>query len=757
MRPFFHRRVPALPPTGLALLLIVFVVVAANLPYVTGLTDPNPLGPRSLLGISQPGFVRGANTLDPNDGYISQSLGHLAATDVLHGHLPWWNPYEGAGAPLAAEGQSAALFPLTLLLAVGNGQFYEHMILELIAGMATYLVLRRLRLRQWASVAGGAAFALNGTFAWLANAPFNPVAFLPLLVLGIELAHDAARAGRRGGWWLIAVALALSLYAGFPETAYIDGLFAGAWLIWRCGDDSWSRWRPLAIKAAAGAGAGALLAAPILVAFFGSLPHENVGIHAGLEGGMQLPRLGLTQLLLPYVYGPPLAFSDLGGQIGALWGRTGGFLGASLVFFGVLALLSSRRRGLKLWLCAWIVLVLARMYGEPPVLGHVLGVFPRMSSVAFFRYAFPSLEFGLTILAATGIDDLTERVLDRRRMVAAAIVALGAIAAAAAVATSLAVAPSLASTQTRWIAAAAGWATVVVLIAAAAVWLRSCPALLACILIIDGAAMFGLRELAAPRSVRVDSEPVTYLRGHLGRGRFFTFGPIQPQYGAYWRIASINDDDVPVPTRWTDYVNARLDPVVNALVFVGNFGGDRQTSVPTPMQEFLAHVPAYRQAGVSYVVSAPGQSLPRRFRLVLRAPTAWIYRLTGAATYFSTGSGCQVAAPARDRVRLVCRRPEVLIRRELAFPGWSARIDGRSTSIRTVDRTFQGIAVPAGTHAVTFDYSPPYMIWGLVGLLLGVAWLGAAPALSAIARRSSSDPAGHLMPRPRSPSSTGHG
>ena len=52
--------------------------------------------------------------IDPNVGFITQSLGHLAALDILHGHLPWWNYFEGLGQPLAGEMQSAALFPLTL-------------------------------------------------------------------------------------------------------------------------------------------------------------------------------------------------------------------------------------------------------------------------------------------------------------------------------------------------------------------------------------------------------------------------------------------------------------------------------------------------------------------------------------------------------------------------------------------------------------------------------------------------------------------
>ena len=200
-----------LSPDARAAIAIAAIVVLANLPYLVGVFDANPLAPRaSLVAASAAGPVNGQSTIDPNNGFVSQALGHRAALDLIHLELPWWNPYEGSGTPLAGEMQSAALFPPTLLLLASNGQLYEHVLLEMLAGIATYFLLRRLRLHRWAALAGGAAFALNGTFAWFAHAPVNPVAFLPLLLLGIERAYSAALEDRRGGWGLIAVAGALS-------------------------------------------------------------------------------------------------------------------------------------------------------------------------------------------------------------------------------------------------------------------------------------------------------------------------------------------------------------------------------------------------------------------------------------------------------------------------------------------------------------------------------------------------------------------
>ncbi len=739
------------------LIAVVVIVLLANLPYLVGLTDSNPLGPRSLLGADTPGFINGANTLDPNDGYVSQSQGHLAATDLLHGRLPWWDPYEGAGAPLLAEGQAAALFPPTLLLALPNGQFYEQLLLELVAGLSTFLLLRRLGLRRAAAVAGAAAFALNGTFTWLANAPFNPVAFLPLLLLGLELARDAAGAGRRGGWWLVSIAVALSLYAGFPETAYIDGLFALAWLVWRCFDlNCWHRARRMLIKAIFGVIGGVLIAAPMLIPFLTALSRENVGIHNGLESGMHLPGLALPQMLLPYVYGPPLAFADPAGQLGNIWGRVGGFLGFSLVLLGLLGLFLPRRRAVKTWLAVWVLLALSRMYGVP-LLGGVFGVLPRMSSVAFYRYAYPSVEFSFALLAASGIDEVADWTGSRKRLAGVLVGALVLLGLAVWQAHGLVIQLSGGSGHSHWAWASIGWALVILLIAEALLLFRPRWIAwgLAALLVADSGAMFGLHELSAPRQVHLDRTPVTYLQRHLGNQRFFTLGPIQPEYGAYWRIGSVNDDDVPVPNRWVAFVHERLDPVVNPLVFVGNDGGGRLSSVPTPAQQLIRYVNGYRAAGVSYVVTPPGVTLPRRdgFQLALRNPGAWIYRLAGVTPYFSTSGGCTETSEGRLRVGISCRRPAVLVRRELFFPGWSARIDGHAVRLSS-DGAFQQVRVPNGRHTVTFAYIPPHIVWALVALLAGVVWVlfgvGAPARVYAPRRRDRASEPAPITDGPRS-------
>jgi hypothetical protein len=722
-------------PDAWAMLAVAVAVLLAHLPYLLGFFDANPLGPRSgLVSAITPGPLGGQPTIDPNNGFISQALSHRAALDLIHFHLPWWNPFEGAGAPLLGEMQSAALFPPTLLTLLSNGQLYEHMLLEIVAGVATYLLLRRISVNWWIAAAAGIAFALNGTFAWLSHATVNPVAFLPLLLLGIEQAHSAALEDRRGGWWLIAISIALSLYAGFPEVAYIDALMAVCWFAWRCASVGREHVRALAGKAAAGALAGVLLAAPLVIAALDYVSHGDLGLHgSGSFGTTHLNSDGLPQLILPYVFGPIFDFAGRDFSLTRLWGSTGGYLDTSLLLFALLGLFAKRRRGLRLALVAWIVLASARMYGVP-VLGDLIGALPGMSRVAFFRYATSSVELSVIVLAALGLDDLARDPGSRRRLSWAVAASLVVIAGAAIGAQSLIGRLEPRYSQRPYLPVALAWGAIVVLVAAVSMLVRSVQMrtrLLAALLALDALALFAVPELSAPRAVQVDLAPVAYLKRHLGTSRFFTLGPLQPNYGSYFGLRSLNINDLPIPSVFENYVHARLDQVVAPTVFVGNYGGGRPVFAASPERELERNLAAYRAAGVKYVLTPTGQALPQSpgaFAIVLRTPSTWIYELAGTKPYLTTtGAACLITPAGDSAARVRCPAPAVLTRRETDLPGWSATVDGRSVGVRRSDGLFQAIQIRAGTHQVRFNYLPPNIGWGLLGLIAGCALLVLGP------------------------------
>jgi hypothetical protein len=707
--------------------LIVLLPLLVALPQIVGLLDPDPLLRSGFLtlhisrAITDGGFARGVPYLDPNDGYTTQALGRLAALDWLHGVVPWWNPYSGVGLPLAAEFQPAAFFPLILVHLLPNAMLWQHLALQIIAGWGAYALLRQLRLSEPAATAGGVLFAFNGTIAWFNHAAALPVPFLPWMLVGIERVHGG------GSWRVFAMALALSLLAGFPETAYINGLLALAWAAMRCvqtpARQRLSYMRGIALGGCAGLG----LSAPQLLAFFEFLPHSDLGGHAGAlaSASMPLPSL-IPSLIAPYAFGPPMAYTGVRPSLLFNWANLGGYVGLPVLGMAVFGLLSRRRGFLPWMLAAWTMLALAKTFGMPPV-AQGWNLIPGIAASAFFRYAQPSWELALIILAALGLDSLEYPTFRPARTIAAVIAGVMLLSAAVYIGWAdahLPTSPGLriwGAVSLLWAAAATAATLVLVSRGGSARAIRAASALLMC----DAAVMALIPSLSLFASARLDMPAIRFLQENLGRQRFFTLGPIQPNYGAYFGIASINHNYLPVARRWTDWVRVNLDRAADPVVFNGNFG--RLPGQPSQADELRQNLPAYGWAGVKYVVApvgtdplgaaATGAASPHR---VYTDRLLSIYELPGARPYFEIQSGdCTLAsATSRTRAAANCRTGGTLLRRELFLPGWSATLNGAPAAIHAYKDLFQAVDLPAGETTIAFTYAPPHILWAWLALLV---------------------------------------
>jgi hypothetical protein len=59
-----------------------------------------------------------------------------------------------------------------------------------------------------------------------------------------------------------------------------------------------------------------------------------------------------------------------------------------------------------------------------------------------------------------------------------------------------------------------------------------------------------------------------------------------------------------------------------------------------------------------------------------------------------------------QKLSVHCAGDRILLLSDIYFPGWSARIDGRSTEIVRADYLFRAVLVPKGDHNVQFAYNP---------------------------------------------------
>jgi hypothetical protein len=758
----FTRRLRSNSST-LPLVIIGSAILVVNLPTLLNVVTRNPVQLFAYLQ-STTGHqaLPGSSIIDPNAGYISLAMGHLAAMDWLHGHIPWWNPYEGLGAPLAGEMQAAAFFPLVLLLQGALGFVLFHVALEFTAGYATFFLLQRLGLGRAASTAGGVAFGLCGTLAWFEHAAANPVAFLPLALLGVERARAASVEMRANGWRLLAVALALSIVAGFPEVAYLDGLLVAVWAVVRLLSLPTRRQFMLA-KLAMGGAVALLLAAPALVAFLDYLPHGNVGNHGGAFANGSLVIQNLGQSVLPYSFGPIFGLHAPGSSqlLILLWGNAGGYLDATLIVCALIGLLGNRLRVLRIVLAVWILLAMSKTFGVTAV-SHLLNLVPGIHSTAFYRYSQSSWEFAVVVLAALGIDDMARRRVRSAVILGAGALTMGAIAWAAWLAWPVLTSATGYSHRHAFAVASVAFAVMgVIVVVVGGLLLQSrgtarAPSrtrvgilLIVAAVAVEATVLFAVPLLSAPRPVKSDDALVQYLQDHIGLARFATLGPLQPNFGSLYDLAELNVNDLPVPKAFSRYIVHSLDGNVDPLTFTG--AAESDPNGPTPTDEMATHLAAYEAAGVKFVVTGalgtdspwPASEAPAPTR-VYADSFADVWQLPTTTPFYSTsGAACRTSPRGIAAVQVTCTGPATVHRLELHMPGWHAQ-DGSDSLVVRASGPFQSVHVDAGTHVIQFSFTPRFGVVSLLGPLVGIACIIGGTFLSRSRRRS---PGGVAEPR----------
>lgn len=591
------------------MLLLALLPLLASALVICGIVDANPELLMSGLATSAGGaFINGGGTdwFDPTIGVLTQPFGALSAQDWLHFVVPWWNPYTALGMPLAAEMQSLSFFlPFVFLLLSPHGWIALKLLLQMASGMAFYALLTELEFSRIAAFVPAALFALNGTFFFVPHA-VGPLPFLPLLLLGVEHAARAAQGGGRRGWGLIPFALAYSIYAGYPEIAFLDGMLAAVWVAWRFFTLGAARW-VFAGKVAGGVALGLALALPLVVPFFQFVGLSYLGAHQAVFAVLGIGRNIAPAVLFPFFYGP----AGVGDARTLLdWFDLGGWFGAPAVVLALAGLARpGRYAGLAYTMLGFVLFWLLRCWGFPPAV-FVADLIPFVARTDAVRFIWPAMEAAMFILAGIGLQSWLAGGFGKAR--------LGVVALLAVLLTAVAVLPNLAVAM-AWFGRApsgrldlaAGLTGCTVLVAALLLVLlgrapgRRVRGIAAALVALDALVTAFVPQLSAPRHVPADISSVTYLRAHLGLGRFYTLLPFAPDEPAGFGLASINDNALPIPRAWADYLHAHLDPFADVVIFNGVL---RQGGAgPDAAAALRANLAAYEAVGVRYVLAPPGR------------------------------------------------------------------------------------------------------------------------------------------------------
>lgn len=588
--------------------LLVGIPFFASLPILAGFSqcDPTMLYSGLGYGLTASAFPGNACYVDVTIGRITQPLGYLSAQDWLHGIIPWWNPYSGVGMPLAAEMQNESFFlPFVFLLHFKFGWLYQRIMLQILTGLFTYAFLRCRHLHGIASLTGALLFALNGSFFLHAGAGSCPIFCLPLMMWGVELAALKTIKQQAGGWSLFIAGTAISIYAGFPEIAFFDGLLVAFWAMIQARSLApWYR-RIFISKLTLGFCIGIALTAPLTLSFLQYLSVAQVAAHAEVFVQNSLEISAAPVLLFPYIYGgldiaSPANIKHLPGPI---WVEFGGWIGFTPFLLALLSLIPLRREhiwryGLALWILGWIsrdfnLIHISTLFNLVPGIAHADAV----------RFSAISVEFSAFVLAAAGIDDLLTGVRLRTRdlLIFTILLGLCVVASLYPVLPILklwfSTQPKLKPFATVYLLLCLSFCIIVFLAIKLPFFIRLIPPAI----IVGAIGIFLAPQFAAPHNGKLDFQGLAALQSLDKSARLYSIGPFGPNFPARYHISEINHSQLPAPKLWTEYITNNLFSNANTIDLMGG--------QPEQIFGLITHLANYEAIGVKYVLAFPNQNL----------------------------------------------------------------------------------------------------------------------------------------------------
>ncbi len=683
------------------------------------------------------------------------------------GEIPHLNRWNGCGQPLAANGQSAAFSPFTLLgLALPlAAAFTLGAALKLFLSLTgTWLWLRELKISDLPALFGALSFTFSLSMTPWLYFPLSAVVCLwPWALLAIEMLGEAATA-RRAFWMLLAV-FALWPLAGHLESVASIAAFGVLWLV--------ARWALGALPSGPlifGRIACAAAAAVGLSAF--SLLPQALAILA--SNRFHLARRPFWEPIFSWApHGPrwtdgiftSIFPSSLGDSIGSpmIAGRIGSFFEMGLGYFGIVGWAAfllvlrpgSPRRRAELALFVPILFGLGAAIGLWPF-AEILGRLPGLRMMFPLRFL-SWVALGGAAVAAFELDRLRK---DLPEMRAAAL--FPAFTAAV-----LALLGYAAFLRFRDLHAKSGGLSAqrfalglaVVCLAAFALptlfsrrSFRSRPEgwPFAAIAALAGAELFHqgarLYRYASPSDLFPETPLIRFLRGQrpsrvLGEGT-----ALFPGSNVFARLEEIRTHDAVERREYVEFLDAAC--------------GYDPRNYFKQIRDVNARV--LDLLNVKYLVAAPGRSLPgEKWKLVYSAGDGTVFEnrdvlpkvfpqpapaspSSGGVRGTTVSDLVETSDSIRFRVFVPRGRGSALLATSFFDDGgWSAR-DGSGANLRTsrANGPFLALRVPEGEHALRLRYTAPGF---RTGLAISGATLAALAMLAAIRRarsgRSTATPA----------------
>jgi hypothetical protein len=665
------------------------------------------------------------------------------------GRIPLWNPLSGCGEPWLANAQSGVFYPPTLLFLWPGPALSAGLFLLLhfgIAAWGTWRFCKEEGISDAGALAAAAVFAASGAAASLSAYwnHFGAFAYLPGI---LALARSGLRT--RGAAAGLGALVGLQAMAGSPELSALTIILAIVFAFARR-EEAATGWRETTARQTRRRAAGAILAGLALAAWV-LVPLAELALHSERRAAFAADERELGAVhagALPSAFGLP---ED----------RRGSFFLVSVylgpaVFAACAAAMADRERRRLAGLLLAVALggILLAAAGPPGVWIRAL---PGLDRIRYPAKALVATLFGAAILTGLGFDAL--RFLPGRRartIVAALCIALGAAALAwpahpirvrAAAAAACAALALLATVRVSrpGIGAVCAAAAALLLVASYAVGNRP------------------LFRFVPEEEIRRRPEPVDFLAKLPGRTLTPSMTELAPWVSRDWsfdtamvrrqREALMGYTNLlegvrtlrtaaALPTegarRIADAVDGAADPSLP-----GGFASARVLWTP-----FLPPTLGSRKVGDFFRAPLnpyrPRVSFGSAYGVEPDAARAWTRALResdggrrvlvsaepslpppppGAESGKYVVAGISSEEPERVTADVSADRAGLLVLTDLAYPGWTARVDGKPAALLAADGCFRAVAVGAGSHRVEFRYRPVSFLAGAaisIAALLGI-------------------------------------
>jgi hypothetical protein len=339
----------------------------------------------------------------------------FAAEQLQSGLIPLWNPYQFAGTPFVANGQSAVFYPLNLpfwLFNVARAFGISAFLHTLLSGIAIYFLAQRWGRSRAASIVAAVAWCFCGYLSAWSTLPTlsNTAAWLPVLILLFERAvhidetsapntttKPTTRAVRLA---IFVVSLCCALLAGHAQIFLycIMALLLRALTLPQ-------RWRALRVLVGACAWASLLGALQLLPTLELSRLSHRAGQSATIDGWQAIAVRGLQPGEWRTLFFPnwPTAWGSLNENFG--------YVGIAVALLALCSLLllrdtPQRRQAASPLLFAWLLTIFGLAYAMATISQVFYFSVPGMEQLAGVGRALVMWSFGVALLGAFGLDAL---------------------------------------------------------------------------------------------------------------------------------------------------------------------------------------------------------------------------------------------------------------------------------------------------------------------------------------------------------------